>query len=76
MNHASRTLHRTLTRLLGLIASVSDHSHDEDVEKVAQLVSSYISRPSCIILLTVACECKGYLSPCASSADIDRLFVR
>ncbi|KAF8514308.1 P-loop containing nucleoside triphosphate hydrolase protein [Gautieria morchelliformis] len=42
--------------LPGLIASVSEGGRDDDVEKVAELVSSYISKQSCIILLTVACE--------------------
>ncbi|KAF8586086.1 hypothetical protein K439DRAFT_1652711 [Ramaria rubella] len=42
--------------LPGLIASVSDPDRDDDIEKVKQMVSSYISKPSCIILLTVACE--------------------
>jgi hypothetical protein len=41
---------------IGLIASVSDGGNEEDIEKVQGLVSSYISRPSCIILLTVSCE--------------------
>ncbi|KAF8514309.1 P-loop containing nucleoside triphosphate hydrolase protein [Gautieria morchelliformis] len=42
--------------LPGLIASVSDDGRDEDVEEVKELVSSYIRKESCIILLTVACE--------------------
>ncbi|KAF8515813.1 P-loop containing nucleoside triphosphate hydrolase protein [Hysterangium stoloniferum] len=42
--------------LPGLIASVSDGGREEDIEKVKQLVSFYISKPSCVILLTVACE--------------------
>ncbi|KAF8515814.1 P-loop containing nucleoside triphosphate hydrolase protein [Hysterangium stoloniferum] len=42
--------------LPGLIASVSDEGRDEDVEEVKNLVTSYIQKQSCIILLTVACE--------------------
>ncbi|KIJ53717.1 hypothetical protein M422DRAFT_775734 [Sphaerobolus stellatus SS14] len=42
--------------LPGLIASVSDDGHEEDIEKVQELVSSYIAKDSCIVLLTVACE--------------------
>lgn len=41
---------------IGLIASVADNGRDEDVEEVRELVSSYIRKESCIILLTVACE--------------------
>ncbi|KIJ53719.1 hypothetical protein M422DRAFT_222407 [Sphaerobolus stellatus SS14] len=42
--------------LPGLIASVSDGGRDEDVEEVKELVSSYIRKESCIILITIACE--------------------
>ncbi|KAH6910212.1 P-loop containing nucleoside triphosphate hydrolase protein [Coprinopsis sp. MPI-PUGE-AT-0042] len=43
--------------LPGLIASVSTgRGHTNDVELVESLVTSYIKRPSCIVLLTVACE--------------------
>ncbi|KIJ53715.1 hypothetical protein M422DRAFT_42801 [Sphaerobolus stellatus SS14] len=42
--------------LPGLIASVSDDGREEDIEKVRELVSSYIAKESCIVLLTVACE--------------------
>ncbi|KAL0958272.1 hypothetical protein HGRIS_000424 [Hohenbuehelia grisea] len=41
--------------LPGLIASVSG-GDSGDIELVKGLVTSYICRPSCIILLTVACE--------------------
>ncbi|KAJ7660179.1 P-loop containing nucleoside triphosphate hydrolase protein [Mycena polygramma] len=41
--------------LPGLIAS-SKHQGDTDVGIVKGLVTSYISNPSCIILVTVACE--------------------
>jgi hypothetical protein len=41
----------------GLIASVSsDRGTDDDITLVKNLVTSYIKKPSCIILLTVACE--------------------
>ncbi|KAJ6529313.1 P-loop containing nucleoside triphosphate hydrolase protein [Mycena capillaripes] len=43
--------------LPGLIASVSSKSgNDADIAMVESLVTSYISKPNCIILLTVACE--------------------
>ncbi|KAJ6556994.1 P-loop containing nucleoside triphosphate hydrolase protein [Mycena vulgaris] len=43
--------------LPGLIASVSSRGGNErDIAMVESLVSSYISKPSCVILLTVACE--------------------
>ncbi|KAH9917091.1 P-loop containing nucleoside triphosphate hydrolase protein [Amylocystis lapponica] len=42
--------------LPGLIASVGKGGSSGDIDLVKNLVTSYISRPSCIILLTVACE--------------------
>ncbi|KAH8088967.1 P-loop containing nucleoside triphosphate hydrolase protein [Cristinia sonorae] len=42
--------------LPGLIVSVGKGGSDGDIELVKSLVTAYISRPSCIILLTVACE--------------------
>ncbi|KAJ7115622.1 P-loop containing nucleoside triphosphate hydrolase protein [Mycena crocata] len=43
--------------LPGLIASVSSRGGNErDIAMVESLVTSYISKPSCVILLTVACE--------------------
>ena len=42
--------------LPGLIASVGRGSDDRDIELVKSLVTSYIEKPSCLILLTVACE--------------------
>ncbi|KAJ7775530.1 P-loop containing nucleoside triphosphate hydrolase protein [Mycena metata] len=43
--------------LPGLIASVSSRGgNDRDIAMVESLVSSYICKPSCVILLTVACE--------------------
>ncbi|KAJ7057470.1 P-loop containing nucleoside triphosphate hydrolase protein [Mycena amicta] len=42
--------------LPGLIASVSRGGSDRDIKMVESLVESYISKPSCVILLTVACE--------------------
>lgn len=46
--------------LLGLIASVSSSrgGNDGAISIVENLVTSYIKKPSCIILLTVACESK------------------
>ncbi|KIK18142.1 hypothetical protein PISMIDRAFT_195484 [Pisolithus microcarpus 441] len=42
--------------LPGLIASVGQSGRVQDIELVKNLVISYIERPSCLILLTVACE--------------------
>ncbi|EMD32900.1 hypothetical protein CERSUDRAFT_76972 [Gelatoporia subvermispora B] len=42
--------------LPGLIASVGKGCSTSDIDLVKNLVTSYISKPSCIILLTVACE--------------------
>ena len=41
---------------LGLIASVGQGGNDRTISIVENLVTSYIKKPSCIILLTVACE--------------------
>ena len=41
---------------LGLIVSVSGGGNESDIQLVRDLVESYISRPSCLILLTVTCE--------------------
>ena len=40
----------------GLIVSVSQGGKSSDIKLVRDLVESYISRPSCLILLTVTCE--------------------
>ncbi|KAF7428945.1 hypothetical protein PC9H_008182 [Pleurotus ostreatus] len=42
--------------LPGLIASVGAGGNNNDIQLVESLVTSYISKPSCVILLTVACE--------------------
>ncbi|CUA68597.1 hypothetical protein RSOLAG22IIIB_07971 [Rhizoctonia solani] len=42
--------------LPGLIANVADDKNIGDIELVKELVTSYISRPSCLILLTISCE--------------------
>jgi hypothetical protein len=42
--------------LPGLIASVGGGGNETDIELVKSLVTSYIEKPSCVILLTVACE--------------------
>ncbi|KAI0628425.1 P-loop containing nucleoside triphosphate hydrolase protein [Trametes polyzona] len=42
--------------LPGLIASVGSGGSAGDIELVQGLVTSYIKKPSCIVLLTVACE--------------------
>lgn len=42
--------------LPGLIASVGRGGDERDIDLVKSLVTSYIEKPSCVILLTVACE--------------------
>ncbi|KAH7908274.1 P-loop containing nucleoside triphosphate hydrolase protein [Hygrophoropsis aurantiaca] len=42
--------------LPGLIVSVSNGGNASDIALVRDLVSSYIEKPSCVILLTVTCE--------------------
>ena len=43
-------------RVEGLIASVSSGGNTGDINLVKSLIQSYISKPSCIILLTITCE--------------------
>ena len=46
-----------LNHIIGLIASVSSgRGGNNDIALVESLVTAYIKKPSCIILLTVACE--------------------
>lgn len=45
-----------LFHIAGLIASAGRGGNMNDVKLVESLVTSYIKKPSCIILLTVACE--------------------
>ncbi|KAJ7866123.1 P-loop containing nucleoside triphosphate hydrolase protein [Mycena leptocephala] len=40
----------------GLIASVGRGGNERDIAMVENLITAYISKPSCVILLTVACE--------------------
>ncbi|CAE6540893.1 unnamed protein product [Rhizoctonia solani] len=42
--------------LPGLIANVADDKNVGDIDLVKGLVTSYINRPSCLILLTISCE--------------------
>ncbi|PFH50434.1 hypothetical protein AMATHDRAFT_60959 [Amanita thiersii Skay4041] len=42
--------------LPGIIASVRTGGNTGDIQLVENLIQSYIKKPSCIILLTVACE--------------------
>jgi hypothetical protein len=46
----------------GLIAN-AEKGNEGDIQLVENLVSDYISRDSCLILLTIACECE-YFSLC------------
>ena len=48
--------------LLGLITSVGQDGNDHDIDLVKSLVNWYIEKPSCVILLTVACESQSQLS--------------
>lgn len=47
--------------LPGLIASVRDGGREEDIEEVRALVTSFVNKPSCLILLVVSCE--SWLTP-------------
>lgn len=42
----------------GLIASVGQGGNTSDIDLVKDLVTTYICKPSCLILLTVTCESK------------------
>lgn len=44
---------------LGVIQAVRDGGKDEDVQEVKDLVTSFIKKPSCLILLVVSCESKS-----------------
>jgi hypothetical protein len=44
--------------LKGLIASVGQGGNISDIDLVKDLVTTYICKPSCLILLTVTCESK------------------
>lgn len=57
-NHDSSLFSNQLV-FLGLIATVSgNRKGSNDIALVESLVTSYIKKPSCIILLTVTCESK------------------
>lgn len=58
--------------LPGLIASVGGRGHERDIGLVKSLVTSYIEKPSCVIMLTIACE-SAYLPsfPCRGLSEID-----
>lgn len=61
--HPFSDLGRFYSHTVGLIASVgSGRGSSNDIALVESLVTSYIKKPSCIILLTVACESKPALS--------------
>jgi len=62
--------------LPGLIASVGSTGKDRDIELVKALVSSYIKKPSCVILLTVACESKSVLCLGLTLLDVLHLSSR
>ena len=54
----------------GLIVSVGQGGNSSDIELVKDLVITYISKPSCLILLTVTCESKATGSVLYLYADI------
>jgi len=49
--------------LPGFITSVGQTGHAYDIDLVKSLVTSYIKNPSCVTLLTVACESLSALNP-------------
>lgn len=53
----------------GLIASVGQGGNTSDIDLVKDLVTTYICKPSCLILLTVTCESKPYRSSVLSETN-------
>ena len=51
----------------GLISN-TETGNEGDIQLVENLVSDYISRESCLILLTIACECEEFPPLHTSSA--------
>ena len=53
--------HFSVTNALyeGLIAN-AEAGNEGDIQLVESLVSDYISRDSCLILLTITCECEDF----------------
>lgn len=47
--------------LIGVIANIREGGNVKDIELVREMVKSYISRPSCLILLVVSCESERLL---------------
>jgi hypothetical protein len=58
--------------LPGLIASVGSAGKTGDIDLVKGLVTSYIEKPSCVILLTVTCESKWI--PCLGHFSLYLIF--
>jgi hypothetical protein len=50
----------------GLIAN-TEKGNEGDIQLVENVVSDYISRDSCLILLTIACECEVFFLPSHTS---------
>ncbi|KAF8752503.1 hypothetical protein RHS01_07550 [Rhizoctonia solani] len=53
---SSRSFSQNCICRASLIANVADDRNIGDIELVKGLVTSYVSRPSCLILLTISCE--------------------
>jgi hypothetical protein len=58
-----------------LIASVGAGGNASDIGLVKNLVTSYISKPSCLILLTVTCESLFPLSVAPLQEESDYLLL-
>jgi hypothetical protein len=43
---------------IGLIANVGANGNKSDIDLIKSFATTYIKKPSCIILLTVTCESK------------------
>ena len=52
-----------LIRYEGLIAN-AETGKEGDIKLVEDLVSDYVSRDSCLVLLTIACECENFFLCC------------
>ena len=57
------TVAQRLIRYEGLIAN-AETGKEGDIKLVEDLVSDYVSRDSCLVLLTIACECENFFLLC------------
>jgi hypothetical protein len=53
----------------GIIASVREGSDESDIQQVKSLVSEYIKKPSCLILMITSCESEFYTAVSIGPTD-------